>query len=153
MRRHVRFYGLTVEDEVKYYALLCYPAIAMPSSRTVETVKGWFLHPPLARVAELNKEGFAKIVRLDAALVQVPSILASQCRESVDYVMACVGGLVELRRAMVDFHKQIERRDLSAESEYNATELRRGIDKVTKIIVAFDEFIQNGRGGKKDALG
>jgi soluble cytochrome b562 len=129
-----------IEDEIKYHALLCYPAIAMPSSRTVETVKGWFLHPPLG-------------LNLDVALVQVPSIVARQCRESVDYVMACVGALVDLRKAMVNYHKQISKKDLSDESEYNVTELRRGIDEVTRIIVAFDEFIQNGNTGKDSPNG
>jgi hypothetical protein len=101
-----------IYEELKRCAMLCYPAIAMPSDRTVAVIREWFLHP---------------LIGFDSSLVRVPSIFARQCRESVDYVMACISSLVKLRKDMVAFHKKIAKRDLTDESEYNVTELRQGI--------------------------
>jgi hypothetical protein len=74
-------------------------------------------------------------------LVQVPSILATKCRQSVDYVIASVPALPELRDAAIRLHKRIAQREATAENEFRVTELRNGIDEINNIIIAFEEFI------------
>jgi hypothetical protein len=117
-----------IDLEVKQQALLCYPAIAVPSLQTVATITELVEHPPIG---------------MDRELAQVPAILARQCRQSVEYVVACVGALIELRVALVKFHKRVARNEPIEETEFCVTELRSGIDAITDIIVAFHEFIEN----------
>jgi deoxyadenosine/deoxycytidine kinase len=81
---------------------------------------------------------------MDTALVRVPAIVAKQCRESIDYVVACIDALIIFRASLVDFHKRIARRNLTEDTEFNVTELRSGISDITDIIVTFDEFIDKG---------
>jgi hypothetical protein len=123
-----------INKEIKPFALLCYAAIAMPSRQTVENVTKLFTRPPIG---------------MDYELAQVPSIIAKQCRQSVEYVVACIDALTQMRVAMTDHHKKLMRREPSDESELCVTELRRGIDDITQIIVAFNEFIENGKSTNK----
>jgi hypothetical protein len=116
------------KSDIKGHALLCFAAIAMPSIRTVEIITNYFRNPPIG---------------LDADLVRVPAILARQCRQSIEYVIACVSALAELQRVMVEFHKSLLTKQITEASAYNVTELRQGIDDVTEIIVAFNEFIDS----------
>lgn len=117
-----------VDDTLKRRALLCFPAIAMPSQKTVESVIKLCLNPP---------------VNMDDELVQVPSILAKKCRSSVDYVVASVSALSELRTTLLALHAKYAQRQNTELNEYYVTELRNGINDVTQIIVAFKDFIGN----------
>jgi hypothetical protein len=69
------------------------------------------------------------------------SILAKKCRQSVDYVIASVASLAGLRDSAIQLHTRIMERQASSDNEFRVTELRSGIDEITSIIVAFDEFI------------
>jgi hypothetical protein len=114
------------EQELRAKALLCLPAIAVPSATLVSRIKNLFDR---------------QLPEFELELVQVPSILAKKCRQSVDYVIASVASLAELRDAAIRLHKRIAERQASTENEFRVTELRSGIEDVTSIIVAFDEFI------------
>ena len=118
-----------IDDSLKRKALLCFPAIAKPSQKTVESITRLCLHPP---------------VGMDVELVQMPAILAKKCRSSIDYVVACASALADLRRALLTFHANISKRPATEDNEYCISELRHGIDDVTQIIVAFHDFIGNG---------
>ncbi len=115
-----------MNDEVRRKALLCYPAVAMPSRKTVETVIELCLNPP---------------ANLDLELVQVPSILARKCRNNVDYVVASVSALSDLRKALINLHGKYSQRQSTELNEYYVTELRSGINDITQIIEAFKDFI------------
>lgn len=65
-------------------------------------------------------------------------ILAKKCRQSVDYVIASVASLAGLRGSAIQLHTRTQ---ASSDNEFRVTELRSGIDEITSIIVAFDEFI------------
>ncbi|HEX7515665.1 MAG TPA: NACHT domain-containing protein [Chthoniobacterales bacterium] len=123
--------GLLVDDyradqTLRSKALLCLPAVAIPSASLVAKLTNFFDR----RLPEFELE-----------LVQVPSILARKCRQSVDYVIASVGSLSGLREAAIRLHKKISERQTTVENEFRVTELRSGIEEVTNIMVAFDEFI------------
>lgn len=117
-----------VDDSIKRKALLCFPAIAMPSQKTVENVTKLCLNPP---------------ANMDAELVQMPSILARKCRSSVEYVTASVGALSDLLLELLTLHAKFSKRQATEENEYLITELRNGITDVTQIIVAFKDFIDS----------
>ncbi len=123
-----------IDDSLKRKALLCFPAIAMPSKGTVENVTKICLNPPSG---------------MDLELVQLPAILAKKCRKSVDYVVACVGALSELRGALLHLHVRFSKRKATEENEYCITQLRNGINDVTQIIVAFKDFIDKGASTSK----
>jgi hypothetical protein len=114
------------DEAVRRTALLCLPAITVPSASFVTKLKSFYER---------------QLPELELSLVQVPSILATKCRQSVDYVIASVAALPELRDAAIRLHKKIALRQASAENEFRVTELRNGIEEITNIIVAFDEFI------------
>ena len=114
------------DDALKRRALLCFPAIAMPSKKIVESVTKLCLNPP---------------VGMDVELVQVPSILAKKCRSSVEYISASIASLSELHRELLVLHAKYSKRQATEENEYLITELRNGINDVTQIIVAFKDFI------------
>jgi hypothetical protein len=115
-----------VDKDLKRKALLCFPAIAMPSRENVESVTKLFTNP---------RSG------MEDELVQIPSILAKKCRSSVDYVVASVSALSELRTTLLALHAKYSKRQNTEQNEYYVTELRSGIDDVTQIIVAFKDFI------------
>ena len=115
-----------VDERVRRKSLLCFPAVAMPSQWTVENVQQLFIRPP---------------VGMDAELVQIPATLAWKCRESVDYVFACVKALSILRVSLLEYHAKLLKRRAGEENEFCVSELRNGIDEVTQIIIAFQDFI------------
>jgi hypothetical protein len=115
-----------VEQSVRSKALLCLPAVAVSSAALVVRLTNFYER----RLPEFELE-----------LVQIPSILARKCRQSVDYVIASVGSLPAFREAAIRLHKKISERQPSAENEFRVTELRNGIEEITSIILAFDEFI------------
>jgi len=114
------------DDTLKRKALLCFPAIALPSKKTVESVTKLCQNPP---------------PDMEVDIVQVPSILAKKCRSNVDYVVASVGSLSELLKELLTLHAKYSKRQASGENEYLVTELRNGITDVTQIIIAFKDFI------------
>lgn len=115
-----------VNEKLKKKALLCYPAIAMPSRNTVDNIAALCRRPPIG---------------LDVDLVQVPSIFATKCRRSVDYVVASVGALSTLHNVLLDLYAKHSRRSRSYDTEFCITELREGINDIKQIIVAFRDFI------------
>jgi predicted phosphodiesterase len=115
-----------IEESIKKKALLCYPAIAEPCRKTVERISELFVRPP---------------ANLDVELVQVPALLARKCRSSVDYVVASVSALSELRGTLVETHARYAKRQDTELNEYYVTELRRGITDISEIVVAFKDFI------------
>ena len=125
-----RIFGLIgnyqIDPEIQRKAILCFPAIAMPSHRTVEQVIHLFKKPPFD---------------METELVQLPSILAMKCRKSVDYVVASVSALAELRNSLIGYHSSLLKRQNSEQNEFFVTELRSGINDLTQIIVAFKDFI------------
>lgn len=115
-----------VEHSVRSKAMLCLPTVAVSSA---------------ALVAQLTAFYERRQPEFELELVQIPSILARKCRQSVDSVIASVGVLPAFRDAAIRLHKKISERQSSPENEFRVTELRNGIEEITSIIVAFDEFI------------
>ena len=122
-----------VDLGVRKKAMLCYPAIALPSEITVKNMTNFYKNPP---------------VEMDLELAQLPSILAQKCRKSIDYVVASVNGLTELRRVLFDYHAKLTNRKATEENEYCITQLRSGINEIAQIIITFKDFIQNGTAHK-----
>jgi predicted phosphodiesterase len=118
-----------VDDELKRKAILCFPAIAMPSEKTVKSVIKLCQNP---------------LPDMEVDIVQVPSILAKKCRSNVDYVVASVGSLFELLKNLLSLHAKYSKRQPTDENEYLVTELRNGITDINQIIVAFKDFIDKG---------
>lgn len=114
------------DTEIRKSAMLCYPAVAIPSDGVVMQIAAWFQSPP---------------VGLELELVQVPSILAARCRESVDYVAAAIKALISLKAELIAFHAKIRRRAISENTEFFASELRKGIGDVGEIVVTFQELM------------
>ena len=119
---------------VRKAAVLCYPAIAVPSAKTVEAITSLLQKPP---------------VGMDEVIVQMPGILAERCKTSIDYVIACVGSLKALRDALVQLHQKYLKRPVSADIEAYITEIRQGIEDLTQIMVTFSEFIDSTATGAK----
>jgi len=115
----------TVPD-VKKAALLCLPAICEPTPESIAFFVNLFSSPPKG---------------MEASLVEVPSILAQKCRQSVDAVVACVGALSTLRETVLGLYSRVSQRRSSDEVAFAVTQLRSGVDELTQIIVAFEEFI------------
>lgn len=118
-----------VDDRLKQKILLSLPAITLPSQKSVDDITNLFLRPPTG---------------LEVELVQMPAILAKKCRSNVDYVVATVSSLDKLRTAILALYEKFSKRQATVENEYCITELRKGINEVTQIIVAFKDFISNG---------
>jgi hypothetical protein len=114
-------------ETVRGKALLTSPAIAIPSANVVTKITRWIERP---------------LPEFEAELVQIPSIVARKCRQNVDYVIACVGALANLREAAVKLHKKLAAREATGDNQFRVTTLRSGIEDVTSIIVAFEEFIK-----------
>ncbi len=112
---------------VKKPAILALPAITTPSTRSVDK-----LTIMLERA----------LPEFENEVVQIPSILAKKCRQSVDYVIACVPALTKMRASAVQLHKKIASRTVTNENEFKVTELRSGIADISNIIVTFSEFIE-----------
>jgi len=115
-----------VDKEMKRKALLCLPAIAIPSRQNIESLTKFFTFP---------------LLDMEVELVQIPSILARKCRSSVDNVIASVSALSELLKTLIELHEKYSNRQINELNEYCVTELRNGIDDVTQIIVSFKDFI------------
>jgi len=118
------------DDRVKGAALRAYAATATPSQHVVMFLTKQFNSPP-------NK--------LFSELAQSLSSFAKNCRQSVEYVLACVEPMADLRASAISFHKKVSKREVTAENEFMTTELRDGIHEVSEIIVTFEEFINPGR--------
>lgn len=115
-----------VDDRVQRAALRAYPSVATPNRQVVEFVTQRFRAP----VPDLIDD-----------LVHTPEALARHCRQSVDYVIACVEAMGPLRDAASSLHQKLLQRPVTAETELNITTLRDGIHSISQIIVTFDEFI------------
>lgn len=115
--------------ELRKKALLCLPAIVEPSEKTIKKI---------TKIFETSRPEF------EQELVQIPSILAKNCRSSVDYVVASVSALSKLRVVLLELHCKYSKRMISENNEICVTELRSGIDDLTQIIVAFKDFIGDG---------
>lgn len=118
------------DDRVKRASLRAYAATAMPSQHVVEFLTELFHAPP---------------VKLMGGLVQSLSAFAKNCRQSVEFVMACVDSMSGLRTAATSLHQRLSKRDVTAENEALTTELRNGIFEISQIIVTFEEFINPAR--------
>jgi hypothetical protein len=128
VRRLVQDYKQS--ERVKRAALLAYAATAMPSKQVVEFLTELFRYPPPLIAKEL---------------VQSLGVFAKNCRQSVEYVMACVDSMAGLLKAAKAFHQNLSRRDITDDNEFLVTELRDGIQEVSQIIVTFEEFINPAR--------
>jgi hypothetical protein len=82
-------------------------------------------------------------IEFEAALVQLPGVLASKVRLSVEHVLACVAVLKPFREAALALHRKISQRKASVTNDIRVTELRDGIDEIDSILIAFDEFVPN----------
>jgi len=117
--------------DIKQAAILCYPAVAIPSKKVVEEIRLLCMTPS---------------VGIDNALVQMPGIFASKCKKSIEYVLACVPSLTPLREALIALHKKYSARAVSEDTELYITELRQGISEITLMLVTFNEFIKPTNG-------
>jgi hypothetical protein len=116
-----------VDSSVRGRALIAVPAASIPSVHVVKRITEWL------------EKGAPEF---ELELVQLPGVLAKKCRQNVDYVIACVGSLADLRQSAIKLHKKVSARQSSSDNELKVTELRSGIEDVTSIIVAFNEFIE-----------
>jgi len=118
------------DDRVKGMALLAYAATATPSRHVVDFLTELFNSPPH---------------KLFNELAQSLGAFAKNCRQSVEYVMACVEPMSALRTSAISLHKRISKREVTGENEFLSTELRDGIHEISEIIVTFEEFINPAR--------
>jgi len=116
------------DDRVKAAALRAYAATIVPSQHAVEFITNLFKSPPQKLLTELS---------------QSLGAFAKNCRQSVEYVMACVEPMSALLSAAISFHERISRRDISPDTEFMTTELRSGVQEISEIIVTFEEFINS----------
>ncbi len=113
---------------IKKSAALCYPSIAVPSKKIVQTLAEICRNPPIG---------------LDEAIVQMPTILASKCKNNIDYVIACVSSLPELKEALLALYIKYARRDANEEVEFCVSELRQGIEELSQMMTSFSDFIDS----------
>lgn len=114
------------DDRVKRAALRAYPATAIPSRQVVESLTELFRSPPETMISEL---------------AQTLGTFAENCRQSVEYVIACVDSMSALREAAASLHQRLSKREVTDDNAFMVTELRDGIHEVSQIIVTFEEFI------------
>jgi hypothetical protein len=114
------------DNEVKRAALRAFAASATPTEPVVDFLVELFKNPPAAIVGDL---------------VHTPGIFAKHCRQSVDYVIACVVSMARLKDGAVNLHQKLSKRPIISENELMISALRDGIHEVSQIIVTFEEFI------------
>jgi hypothetical protein len=119
------------DAELKRAAILCLPAITDPTPESLSFLTKMF---PM------------QIVGLERALVQIPSAVAQKCKQNVEFVVECIEALSDMRNAALELYLRLAKRAVSDETEFFVTKLRAGIDELTQIIVAFDEFIKKPQG-------
>ncbi len=124
------------DDRVRKAAIRAYAATAIPSMQVVDYISRQLRTPSALSSPEI---------------CQTLSIFARNCRQSVEYVLACVETLPTLRDAAENLHAKMQRREFSADTEYLVTELRNGITEINQIVVTFEEFIKtdSSSGGYK----
>lgn len=115
------------EIPVRKAALLAYASIAVPTKQVADYLTTLFTSPPPNMTLEL---------------VQTLEIFAANCRQSVEYVIACVEVMSALRDVATQFHRSITLRKIVPDKDLVVTELRQGIHGISQIILAFEEFIQ-----------
>lgn len=115
-----------VDEQVQRAALRAYPAVALPNRQLVEFITERFRAP---------------IPQFIDDLVHTPNVLAKHCRQSIDFVTACVEAMGPLRDAASALHQKLLLKSVTGETVLNITTLRDGIRSITQIIVTFDEFI------------
>jgi hypothetical protein len=76
-----------------------------------------------------------------AELSETLGTFAENCRQSVEFVIACVDAMSALREVAISLHQRLSKREVTPDNELMITELRDGIYDATQIIVAFEEFI------------
>jgi hypothetical protein len=118
------------DERVKRSALRAFAATALPSQQVVKYLTELFQSPPVKMITEL---------------AQSLGLFANNCRQSVEYVMACVDSMSGLREAAISLHQTLSKREVTADNEFIVTELRDGIHEVSQIIVTFEEFINPTR--------
>ncbi len=117
------------EDErVRRAALRAYPATVVPTQKLVEFLTKLFVERPN---------------QLTEQLVQTPSILARNCRQSVDYVVACVDSMAKMRDAATHLHRKLRERAITDDTQLMVSSLRDGIEELSQIIVTFEEFMKS----------
>jgi hypothetical protein len=114
-----------LDIKIRGKALACYPAVAMPSSTVVKDL-----------VAILQRQGFG----VEQQLAQVVASFAKNCRRNIEFVSACIDSLPLLRDAALELHRRFRVRPISEKVENLVTELRRGIEEVSEILMAFEEL-------------
>lgn len=115
-----------VNQQVQRAALRAYPALVTPTRQVVEFVTQRFR---------------AVVPEMISDLVHTPEVLARHCRQSVDYIIACVEAMGPLRDAASALHQKLLERPVTGEAELNISTLRDGIHSISEIIVTFEEFI------------
>jgi transposase len=98
----------------------------LPSPGNIRILKGFIDKNPL---------------EMDSALVQMPSILANKCKESISNVEMSVTTLSEMLPSLYSLYEKLARRGASDRNEALITQLRTGITELTQLIVTFDEFL------------
>jgi hypothetical protein len=125
--------------DVRRAALRAYPATAMPTRQVVEFLTELFHSPPVAKAPGNRKPSPPATMTLE--LVQTLGIFAKNCRQSVEYVIACVDAMSGLKDSAVSLHQKLMKKTVTEDMEFMVSELRDGIHEVDQIIVTFNEFI------------
>lgn len=115
---------------LKANILTCIPAIMLPSPGNIRILKAFIDKNPL---------------EMDSALVHMPSILASKCKESISNVEMSVTALSEMLPSLYLLYEKLARREASDRNEALITQLRTGITELSQLIVTFDEFLSVNR--------
>jgi hypothetical protein len=116
-----------IDVELRKRALLAYATTTLPSERYV---------------TYLAKQIDKPQVRFESALVKLPGAAAANCRQDIDYVIACISSLQMLRTEAIKLHRKLAKREVSTQNSYYVTELRSGIDDLGELIAAFNEYIR-----------
>jgi hypothetical protein len=115
-------------ESVRRASLRAYVATAVPSLKLVDFLVECFVKCP----GKMTEE-----------LVQTPSILARNCRQSVDYVVACVDGMSRLQQSATELHSNLQKRRMTDDLQLMISSLRDGIAEISQIIVTFEEFVKS----------
>ena len=130
-----RLVDFRVPASLKGHMLTCIPAIMIPSPENIRILKEFVDRGPR---------------EIDSALVQMPSVLAAKCKESVTNVEMSVTALSEMLPTLFSLYEKLAKRESSEKNKVLVTQLRTGITELAQLIVTFDEFLSVNRGSQKN---
>lgn len=112
---------------IKRSAIVTFPAISEPNPDRLQF---------LIRLFSQQAMG------IERALVQIPGLVATKCKQNVDYVIDCAEELDSLMKVSLELYARISKRRSSDDTEYLVSQLRDGIDELQNLITAFHDFIE-----------